>query len=112
MPAEVTHFVFTFDRVSGRLTSSRPVGYESISEAEKAAKVNTSEHAGALVLTLTVDQDTGSLLHAKVLCAFGEFDIAAVIDAWGEDGRAAFVPVHLAGCHPGLATRRFPPPCA
>jgi hypothetical protein len=39
MSAEVAHFVFTFDRVSGRLTTSRPVGYESISEAEKAAKV-------------------------------------------------------------------------
>ena len=85
MPAEVTHFVFTFDRVFGRLTSSRPVGYESISEVEKAAKVNASEHAGALVLTLAVDQETGSLLDAKILCAFGESDMAAVIDAWGED---------------------------
>jgi hypothetical protein len=37
MPAEVAHFVFTFDRVSGRLTTSHPVGYESSSEAEKAA---------------------------------------------------------------------------
>jgi hypothetical protein len=74
--AAVAYFVFTFDRVSGRLTTSRPVGYESISEAEKAAKVNASEHAGALALTLTVDQQTGSLLDAKVLCAFGEFDMA------------------------------------
>jgi hypothetical protein len=83
--AAVAYFVFTSDRVSGRLTTSRPVGYESISEAEKAAKVDASEHAGALALTLTVDQQTGSLLDAKVLCAFGEFDMAAVIHAWAED---------------------------
>jgi hypothetical protein len=85
MPAEATHLVFTFDRVSGRLTTSHPVSYEGSSEAEKAAKVNASEHAGTLALRLTVDQETGNLLDAKVLCVFGEFSMAAVIDALGED---------------------------
>jgi hypothetical protein len=50
MPARVDHLVFTFDRVSGQLRTSRPVVYESSSEAEEAAKVNALEHAGALVL--------------------------------------------------------------
>ena len=59
--------------------------YESGSEAEKAAKVNASEHAGTLALTLTVEQETRNLLDAKVLCVFGEFSMAGVIDALGEE---------------------------
>jgi hypothetical protein len=85
MSSRVDHFVFTFDRVSDRLTTSRPVVYESSSEAEEAAKVNASEHAGALVLALTVDQQTGDSLEARVLRVFGEFNMAAVIGTFGED---------------------------
>jgi hypothetical protein len=85
MPARVDHFVFTFDRLSGQLTTSRPVVYESSSEAEEVAEVNASEHAGALVLALTRDQQTGDLLEAKVLRVFGEFNMAAVIGTFGED---------------------------
>jgi hypothetical protein len=77
------HLVFAFQREGDALVALGPVAYPSAGEAEDIATQAAKTIpliAGVLAMSLSLDPGTGDLLDTKVLKAFGEFSLAAVID--------------------------------
>jgi hypothetical protein len=79
MPMVTVHTVVLLDRdAQGVLQRTGEVHFESPEAACAAAQGVVPEHAGAIVLTLVSDPETGDVDDAKVHAVVGEWDMGAL----------------------------------